>query len=199
MNINSTKPLQWMKFWIDENLRTTARLSTTEYGAYMLLARDYWTAGPPGDDDNLLARITGLPVVEWRKIRPVIEPLFVVGGGQWVNPKIDADIEATYAAIRTSRARSAAATKARWSKKANRDGIRQGERDGIRNGERDGIRNGERDVILDVSADGYQDFKGAPQKPLAKREPVFVPVATDSDGDNAAGDSLPGWEGCHVY
>lgn len=190
MTANSTKPLKWMKVWLDDNARKTARLSTTEYGAYMLMERDYWTSGPPNDDDNMLARITGLSVAEWRRIRPAIEPLFVVAGGQWISPQIDADMEVMYSAIKKSRARVAAATKARWPK-ANRNGIRNGERNGIRYGERDGI--------LDVSDDGYQDFKGANQRPLAKQESVSAPVATGSDRNHAAGDSLPGWEDCHVY
>ena len=186
MTANSTKPLKWMKVWLDENARTTARLSTTEYGAYMLLARDYWTSGPPNDDDNLLARITGLSVVEWRKIRPVIEPLFVVGGGQWVNPQIDADMETMYSAMQKNRARTAAATKARRSKHH-------------RNGIRNDVRNGERNDVRYDDVDVHQDFKGAPQKPLAKQESVFAPVATGSDGGLSAGSSLPGWEDCHVY
>ena len=182
MTANPMKALQWMKVWLAENTRKTARFSTIEYGAYMLMERDYWTSGPPDDDDNLLARITGLSVANWRRIRPAIEPLFVVAGGQWISPQIDADMEVMYSAMQRSRARTAAATKARWSK-----------------GHRNAIRNGERNGVLDVSVDGYQDFKGANQRPLAKRESVSVPVATGSDRDQLAGDSLSGWEDCHVF
>ena len=186
MAAKSTQPLQWMKVWLDENSRKTARLSTLEFGAYMLLERAYWMAGPPDDDNNLLARITGLSIAEWHRSRPAIEPLFVVAGGQWVNPQIDADMEIMYSAMQKNRARTAAATKARWPK----DG---------RYLLRAAIRNGERNGVLDASVDAYQDFKGANQRPLAKQEPVSAPVATDLDGDHTAGDSLPGWEDCHVY
>ncbi|MBO3704279.1 MAG: YdaU family protein [Candidatus Accumulibacter sp.] len=186
MATKSTQPLQWMKVWLDENSRKTARLSTLEYGAYMLLERAYWMAGPPDDDNNLLARITGLSIAEWHKIRPAVEPLFLVAGGQWVNPQIDADMESMYSAMQKNRARTAAATKARRSKD---------QRNGVRSGERNGVRYD----VLDDNVDVHQDFKGANQKPLAKRESVSAPGATDSDGDHSAGDSLPGWEGCHVY
>ncbi|WP_169067781.1 DUF1376 domain-containing protein [Candidatus Accumulibacter phosphatis] len=186
MAAKSTQPLQWSKVWLDENSRKTARLSTLEFGAYMLLERAYWVAGPPGDDDNLLARITGLSIAEWRKSRPAIEPLFVVSGGQWINPQIDADMEVMYSAMKKNRERTAAATKARWPKD---------DRKALRDGQRNGVRHD----VLDASVDAYQDFKGATQRPLAKQEPVSAPGATDSDGDHTAGDSLPGWEDCHVY
>ncbi len=186
MNTNPTKPLQWMKVWLAENARRTARFSTTEYGAYMRMERDYWSSGPPDDDDSLLARITDLSVAEWRKMRPVIEPLFVVAGGQWISPQIDADMEIMYSAMQKSRARTVAATTARWPKD---------HRNAIRNGERNGVPND----VPDVSVDGYQDFTGANQSPLAKREPVSVSFATGSDLDQLAGESLPGWEDCHVY
>lgn len=190
MPANKIEPPKWMKVWLAENARKTARFSATEYGAYMRLERDYWTAGPPDDDDDLLARITGLSVAEWRRVRPKIEPLFVVAGGQWVSLQIDADLEVAYALKQANASRTKAATSARQEKRR-----RHAQRNVVRDVERNVARHDNVDVVVHV----HQDFKGANQPPQAKQEPVSVPVATDSGGDHTAGDSLPGWEDCHVY
>lgn len=182
MTTNKNTPPLWIKIWLAENMRTTSRFSTIQFGAYMLIVRDYWMSGPPADDDVLLARITGLSVPEWRKIRPAVEQLFEVAGGQWINPQIDADLEVMYETVRKNRARTAKATGARWPKTVG---------NGIRNGQRNGIRN--------ASADGHKDFKSQNQRPQAKKDSVSAPAATDSDGDHKPGNSLPGWEGYHVY
>lgn len=47
-----------------------------------------WTYSPPGDgslpdDDALLSRMTGLPLRSWRRVRPELEPFFLIKKGKW--------------------------------------------------------------------------------------------------------------------
>lgn len=111
----------------------TQRLTVTEFGALMRLMHDYWQSGPPRNDDRMLARIVGATLQEWRAIRPEIEPFFDVAGGQWINSRIDDELQAAYDAINRNKARTAAATAARKRK-------RDEQRDVARNDKRDDVR-----------------------------------------------------------
>jgi uncharacterized protein YdaU (DUF1376 family) len=69
----------WMPLYIGDYLADTQHLSGSEHGAYLLLIMAYWrNGGPLPDDDRAFARITRFPARTWRKIRPVLEPLFIL-------------------------------------------------------------------------------------------------------------------------
>ena len=109
----------------------TQHLDPEAFGCLMRLMHSYWQSGPAKDDDRVLARIVGLPPDEWAGIRPDVEPFFDVLHGQWINWRLDEELESAYEAINRNRTRTQAATAARKAK---------------RNEQRDDERNDKRDV-----------------------------------------------------
>ena len=79
----------WFPFWPRDYLADTQHLSTAEHGAYCLLILHYWQQGGLPDVDAELAKITRLPVVAWRRMRPTIQAFFHDG---WQHKRIDQDI-----------------------------------------------------------------------------------------------------------
>jgi hypothetical protein len=74
---------------IGEYRAETAHLTAAQHGAYLLLIMEYWQAGLLPQDDEALARIAAMPSAEWRRARPVIEPLF---GPGWRHKRMDIDL-----------------------------------------------------------------------------------------------------------
>lgn len=79
----------WMPLYIADYRADTTRLSTIEHGAYLLLIMEYWRASGLPDDDKQLSRITGLPVAQWRRMRPIIQSFFHDG---WKHKRIDEEL-----------------------------------------------------------------------------------------------------------
>ena len=70
----------FMKFFPGDYLGDTMHLTTAQHGAYFLLLLAAWQApGPLSDDDRLLARMTRLPLNQWRRMRPTILAFFECG------------------------------------------------------------------------------------------------------------------------
>ena len=92
-------PMYW-----DAYLADTTHLTTEEHGAYMLLLAAMWRRdGSVPDDDKDNARIIGLTVAKWRKIKSRLSVFLIVKDGMitqknlqkiWENTqeKIDLDI-----------------------------------------------------------------------------------------------------------
>lgn len=93
----------WMPLYVADYRADTMRLSTLEHGAYLLLIMEYWHVGTLPDDDVQLARITGLALAQWRRIRPTIAAFFHDG---WKHKRIDAELSRA-ADISSKRAASA--------------------------------------------------------------------------------------------
>lgn len=87
------KPDTWMPLVIGDYLKDTARLTTEQHGAYLLLIMDYWVNGAPPDDDAQLAAITGLDARAWRKNRPALQRFFRVEEGFWRHKRIERELE----------------------------------------------------------------------------------------------------------
>jgi uncharacterized protein YdaU (DUF1376 family) len=82
----------WMPLYVGDYMRDTARLSTAHHGAYLLLIMDYWTQGPPPDNDVELAAIIKQPIAEWRDgFRPILSKFFQIESGVWRHKRIDAE------------------------------------------------------------------------------------------------------------
>lgn len=79
----------WMPLYVRDYLSDTARLSTLEHGAYLLLIMSYWKDGGIPSDDDDLAYIVGLSMDEWLKIKPRIQRLFKDG---WRHKRIDEEL-----------------------------------------------------------------------------------------------------------
>ncbi|MHB2265683.1 YdaU family protein [Aliihoeflea sp. PC F10.4] len=79
----------WMKFFPADYIADTTHMTTVQHGAYLLLIMHYWRNEGVPDDDQMLSRVTGLSMTEWRKMRPIIREMFNEG---WRHKRIDRDI-----------------------------------------------------------------------------------------------------------
>lgn len=89
----SAKPDSWLPLYVADYKADTARFSTEQHGAYLLIIMDYWRSGPPPDDDRVLAQITGLALAKWKAHRSAISPKFQITRGVWKHKRIDAELE----------------------------------------------------------------------------------------------------------
>ena len=78
-----------MWFFPADYLADTRRLTTEQYGAYLLLLMDSWTSGALPDDDDVLARVAGMDEESWAQVRPVIARYFQIADGKWVHARIE--------------------------------------------------------------------------------------------------------------
>ena len=85
----------WMPLYISDYRGDTARLTTVEHGAYLLLIMEYWNKGGLPDDDAELAYIVGLPEPEWLGIKAHIKRFFHDG---WRHKRIDDELAKAEAA-----------------------------------------------------------------------------------------------------
>jgi len=82
----------WMPLYIGDYLADTARLTTEQHGAYLLLIMDYWRNGPPPDDENVLANVCKFPLKRWRENCSVIGGFFSVVEGVWRHGRADEEL-----------------------------------------------------------------------------------------------------------
>jgi uncharacterized protein YdaU (DUF1376 family) len=80
----------WMPVYYSDFLVKTARLTTEQLGAYMLLQIDNWSNGPLPADDAALAQITRMSREDWERARPAVSALFEVADRVWNDPIADA-------------------------------------------------------------------------------------------------------------
>lgn len=104
-----------MPLYIGDYLADTARLTTAQHGAYLLLIMDYWRNGPPPDDDAVLAQITRMSAAEWRKSRPVLENFFKIFENKWVHDRIEKEKEIVTGKKAVASAKAKTAAEKRWS------------------------------------------------------------------------------------
>ncbi|MDT3669916.1 MAG: DUF1376 domain-containing protein [Aromatoleum sp.] len=102
----------------------TQHLPPEAFGCYIRLLVSYWRVGPPKDVDEVLARIVGLPVRKWQKLRREVEVFFDVRQGEWLHGQLDEELEAACVAINKNHARTKAATAARKVRTAAHDDVR---------------------------------------------------------------------------
>lgn len=97
----------------DEYLSDTMHLTTLEIGAYTLLLIVAWRAGGElPDSDKLLSRYTKTRSDQWKKIKPVLEPFFIVENGVWKHPELLKKLEA----VRRKKKSCAQSANAKWLK-----------------------------------------------------------------------------------
>ena len=113
------RPPFWLPFNVESYRADTADLSTVEHGAFLLLRLHYWRSGPPRDDNKILARIAGLSITEWRRVRPSLERFFDIAD-EWINWDWDEELEKAYAHIQKASAAAKKGADARWAKERNR-------------------------------------------------------------------------------
>jgi uncharacterized protein YdaU (DUF1376 family) len=113
--------LPFLPLATDAYLADTRHLSTLEHGAYLLLLMEAWRRPHCNlpDDDLLLARLSGLPVVEWLEIKPTIMAFWSLDGRSktWTQKRLSKERSR---ALSVSTIRRDAATK-RWKATAKPD------------------------------------------------------------------------------
>lgn len=109
--------LPWMKFWVGDYLTQTQHLSTTGHGAFVLLIIAYWAnQGPLPDDDAQLAQIAHMSTKEWKKLRPMLDKLFIVGDGVWHNSRLDETLAEAIALVQELSAAGRRGAAKRWGR-----------------------------------------------------------------------------------
>jgi uncharacterized protein YdaU (DUF1376 family) len=104
----------WMPLYIGAYLRKTARLTTEQHGAYLLLIMDYWVNGPLPDDDAALAQVARLSIRRWRSMSATVRAFFTQMDGKLFHERIERELEtAGRITVKRSKAGKAGAD-ARW-------------------------------------------------------------------------------------
>jgi uncharacterized protein YdaU (DUF1376 family) len=107
-----------LPLWTDAYLGDTTHLTTIEHGAYLLLLMTAWRTRDCAlpDDDKLLARYARCGPGQWKRLRPVLEPFFVVENGKWTQRRLTDEA----VAVRQLRERQSAKGKASALKRKGR-------------------------------------------------------------------------------
>lgn len=92
----------------------TISLTAAERGALISLKLFYWQKGSIPDRDQSIAQIVGMELKDWKKARQALEPLFIVGDGEWFRTDWNEELEAAYAAIKKASEAGQRANKVRW-------------------------------------------------------------------------------------
>lgn len=104
---NPAKVDAYMPLWIGDYLADTARLTTEQHGAYLLLIMDYWRNGALPDDPVALAQIARMPRAEWMRHRRALLVYFEKREGRLYHKRIEREL------ARSRRQRQTAAEKGR--------------------------------------------------------------------------------------
>lgn len=106
----------WMPFYIADYLANTARLTTVQHGAYLLLIMEYWIHGPLPDDNRKLCQITKMPFIAFKKSRQQLSEFFSVVDGFWIHKRIEEEKRKTAQLIEKYKERSKAGNDAKRAK-----------------------------------------------------------------------------------
>ncbi|WP_185641378.1 DUF1376 domain-containing protein [Burkholderia sp. Bp8995] len=106
----------WMPLYIGDYLADTARLTTEQHGAYLLLMMDYWRNGAPPDEKIVLQNVTRLTDFLWKKHWPVLQKFFVLIEGHWHHKRLDEEIAKATAGKAEASEKARRAAEARWGK-----------------------------------------------------------------------------------
>lgn len=84
----------FMQLYVADYLGDTRHLTTEQHGAYLLLLMTMWRAdGELPADDTRLARIAGLSVARWNKIKGDVVALMCIEDGKLTQKRLRAELE----------------------------------------------------------------------------------------------------------
>ncbi len=111
----------WMPWHIADYLADTMNLSTLEHGAYLLILAHGWrNGGKIACSDVQLAKITRMPLDQWKAIRPSIEEFFIAteksGIQYWHQKRQIEEIQKALAQKEKAVAKAQKMNQARWGK-----------------------------------------------------------------------------------
>lgn len=111
----------WMPWHIADYLADTMHLSTLEHGAYLLILAHGWrNGGKIACGDGQMAKVTRMPLDQWKAIRPTIEAFFEpfthpTHGACWKQKRQVEEIERAKAQKEKAHDKAVKANKARWA------------------------------------------------------------------------------------
>ncbi|VVT52244.1 Uncharacterized phage-associated protein YdaU [Kosakonia radicincitans] len=109
--------LPYMQLYIADYLADTMHLSTEEHGAYLLLMFNYWQTGR-AIPKNRLAKIARLSNERWSAVEASLKEFFNDNGTEWVQERIERDLEAVRSSVNQKSAAGKASARARKAKKS---------------------------------------------------------------------------------
>lgn len=84
----------FMQLWVADYLGDTKHLTTEQHGAYLLLLMTMWRAdGSLPADDAKLARIVGLTVGRWNKIKGDIVAMLTIEDGRVTQKRLSTELK----------------------------------------------------------------------------------------------------------
>jgi len=109
----------WMPLYIGDYLADTARLTTEQHGAYLLLLMDYWRSGRLPDNDQVLAQITKLSPDAWSNAKAMLMQFFNIKDGFWIHTRVEKELNLAMENKAKMHDRASKAAQARWDKQQN--------------------------------------------------------------------------------
>ena len=104
----------WMPLYIGDYLADTARLSTEQHGAYLLLLMDYCRSGKLPDNDQVLAQICKLNPDAWSNAKAMLIPFFSIEQGFWIHKRVEQEMAEAKVNQTKKHERAVKAAEARW-------------------------------------------------------------------------------------
>jgi len=109
----------WMPLYIGDYLADTARLTTEQHGAYLLLLMDYWRSGRLPDNDQVLAQISKLTPDAWSNAKAMLKQFFSISDGYWIHTRVEKELALAMQNKAKMHERASKAAQARWDKQEN--------------------------------------------------------------------------------
>lgn len=104
----------WMPLYIGDYLADTARLTTEQHGAYLLLLMDYWRSGRLPDNDQVLAQICKLNPDAWSNAKAMLIQFFSIEDGCWIHKRVEQEMAEAKVNQAKKHERAVKAAEARW-------------------------------------------------------------------------------------
>lgn len=109
----------WMPLYCADSLANTARLTTRQFGAYVLLMIKCWRNGPLPNNDGILRQITHLEKSQWKLDGPALKAYFPEDpDGKLHNERMDELKMTALENRRMAKERSEKANAARWGRES---------------------------------------------------------------------------------
>ena len=108
-----------MPLYIGDYLADTARLTTEQHGAYLLLLMDYWRSGRLPDNDQVLSQITKLSPDAWSNAKAMLVQFFSIKDGFWIHSRVEKELNLAMENKAKMHDRASKAAQARWDKQQN--------------------------------------------------------------------------------
>ena len=108
-----------MPLYIGDYLADTARLTTEQHGAYLLLLMDYWRSGRLPDNDQVLAQISKLSPDAWGNAKAMLKQFFSISDGYWIHARVEKELNLAMQNKAKMHDRALKGAQARWDKQEN--------------------------------------------------------------------------------